>query len=45
MDGSAIAINTQRFAPNVMSVVSADEYAAMTEGASASCSRPYPAWP
>gem|GEM_PF-145790 len=32
MDGSAIAINTQRFAPNVMSVVSADEYAAMTEG-------------
>ena len=32
MDGAAIAINTQRFAPNVMSVVSADEYAAMTEG-------------
>ncbi len=32
MDGSAIAINTQRFAPNVMNVVSADEYAAMTEG-------------
>jgi iron complex outermembrane receptor protein len=32
MDGSAIAINTQRFAPNVMNVVSADEYSAMTEG-------------
>ena len=32
MDGAAIAINTQRFAPNVMNVVSADEYAAMTEG-------------
>jgi len=32
MDGSAIAINTQRFAPNVMSVVAADEYSAMTEG-------------
>jgi TonB-dependent receptor len=32
MDGSAIAINTQRFAPNVMNVVSADEYVAMTEG-------------
>ncbi|MBL9212221.1 MAG: carboxypeptidase regulatory-like domain-containing protein, partial [Opitutaceae bacterium] len=32
MDGAALAINTQRFAPNVMSVVSADEYAAMTEG-------------
>ena len=31
-DGAAIAINTQRFAPNVMNVVSADEYAAMTEG-------------
>ncbi len=32
MDGAAVAINTQRFAPNVMNVVSADEYAAMTEG-------------
>lgn len=32
MDGAAIAINTQRFAPNVMNVVSADEYSAMTEG-------------
>jgi len=32
MDGAAIAINTQRFAPNVMNVVSAGEYAAMTEG-------------
>lgn len=32
LDGAAIAINTQRFAPNVMSVVSADEYSAMTEG-------------
>jgi hypothetical protein len=32
MDGAAIAINTQRFAPNVMNVVAADEYAAMTEG-------------
>ncbi|MFM8335031.1 MAG: TonB-dependent receptor domain-containing protein, partial [Opitutaceae bacterium] len=32
MDGAAIAINTQRFAPNVMNVVSADEYVAMTEG-------------
>jgi TonB-dependent receptor len=32
MDGAAIAINTQRFAPNVMNVVAADEYSAMTEG-------------
>ena len=32
MDGAAIAINTQRFAANVMNVVAADEYSAMTEG-------------
>ena len=32
MDGSAIAINTQRFAPNVMNVVAADEFGAVAIG-------------
>lgn len=32
MDGSAIAINTQRFAPNVISVVAADEFGPVTDG-------------
>src|SRR5439155_19854186 len=32
MDGAAIAINTQRFAPNVMNVVAADEFGAVAIG-------------
>ena len=32
MDGTAIAINTQRFAPNVINVVSADEFGPVTDG-------------
>ena len=32
MDGAAIAINTQRFAPNVMNVVAADEFGPMATG-------------
>ncbi|MBI4622654.1 MAG: carboxypeptidase regulatory-like domain-containing protein [Verrucomicrobia bacterium] len=32
MDGAAIAINEQRFAPNVVSVVAADEFGSMAEG-------------
>lgn len=32
MDGSAIAINTQRFAPNVINVVAADEFGPVTDG-------------
>ncbi len=32
MDGAAIAINTQRFAPNVMTVVAADEFGTIADG-------------
>ena len=32
MDGAAIAINEQRFAPNIKNVVSADEFGAITDG-------------
>ncbi len=32
MDGAAIAINTQRFAPNIVNVVTADEFGAVTSG-------------
>jgi TonB-dependent receptor len=32
MDGAAIAINTQRFAPNAMNVVAADEFGAVAIG-------------
>ena len=32
MDGAAIAINTQRFAPNVMFVVAADEFGSVASG-------------
>jgi len=32
MDGAAIAINEQRFAPNVVNVVSADEFGSVVEG-------------
>jgi iron complex outermembrane receptor protein len=32
MDGAAIAINEQRFAPNMMNVVSADEFGTIAEG-------------
>ena len=32
MDGAAIAINTQRFAPNFMNVVAADEFGAVASG-------------
>ncbi len=32
MDGAAIAINEQRFAPNIKNVVSADEFGAVVEG-------------
>lgn len=32
MDGAAIAINTQRFAPNTMDVVAADEFGLVTSG-------------
>ena len=32
MDGAAIAINEQRFAPNIMNVVSADEFGSVVEG-------------
>ncbi len=32
MDAAAIAINEQRFAPNIMNVVSADEFGAVVEG-------------
>jgi TonB-dependent receptor len=32
MDGAAIAINTQRFAPNIMNVVAADEFGAVASG-------------
>ena len=32
MDAAAIAINEQRFAPNVINVVSADEFGAVVEG-------------
>ena len=32
MDGAAIAINEQRFAPNIMNVVSADEFGHVAEG-------------
>ncbi len=32
MDGAAIAINEQRFASNIMNVVSADEFGAVVEG-------------
>ncbi|MDR1011388.1 MAG: TonB-dependent receptor [Opitutaceae bacterium] len=32
MDGAAIAINEQRFAPNIVSVVSVDEYGVVPEG-------------
>ena len=32
IDGAAIAINTQRFAPNVVNVVAADEFGTVTSG-------------
>ena len=32
MDGAAIAINEQRFAPNIKNVVSADKFGAITDG-------------
>jgi len=32
MDGAAIAINEQRFAPNIVNVVAADEFGSMAEG-------------
>ncbi|MBI5769578.1 MAG: carboxypeptidase regulatory-like domain-containing protein [Verrucomicrobia bacterium] len=32
MDGAAIAINEQRFAPNIVTVVAADEFGSMAEG-------------
>ncbi len=32
MDGAAIAINTQRFAPNAMNVVAADEFGSVASG-------------
>ena len=32
MDGAAIAINEQRFAPNIRNVVSADEFGSVVEG-------------
>ncbi len=32
MDGAAIAINTQRFAPNAVNVVAADEFGTVTSG-------------
>jgi len=32
MDGAAISINEQRFAPNIVNVVSADEFGAIAEG-------------
>ena len=32
MDGAAIAINTQRFAPNAMNVVAADEFGLVANG-------------
>ena len=36
MDGAAIAINEQRFAPNVVNVVSADEFGVVPEATSVS---------
>jgi hypothetical protein len=32
MDGAAIAINTQRFAPNTMNVVAANEFGPVADG-------------